>query len=67
MQTDDLILAEDFCTHYNVTISFINSLHQFGLVEVTYVEETSYIQQTELKKLEQLVRLHNDLNINLLR
>lgn len=65
MQTDDLILAEEFCTHYNIELSFISSLQQFGLIEVTSMEETNYIPQTELQKLEQLARLHYDLNINL--
>ncbi|WP_018612026.1 chaperone modulator CbpM [Segetibacter koreensis] len=65
MQTNDLILAEEFCSHYNVGLSFINSLKQFGLIEVTSVEETYYIPQAELKKLEQLARLHYDLDINL--
>jgi len=65
MPTDDLILAEELCSHYNVGISFINSLQQFGLIEITSIEETYYIPQAELKKLEQLARLHYDLNINL--
>lgn len=65
MQTDDLILAKEFCSHYNVGLPFINSLRHFGLIEITLVEETSYIPQGELRKLEQLVRLHYDLDINL--
>lgn len=65
MQTDDLIPAEEFCSHYQVELSFINYLHQFGLIEVTSVEETYYIPQAQLSKLEQLARLHYDLDINL--
>lgn len=64
MQTDDLIQAEEFCSHYNVELSFINSLQQYGLIQITSIEETHYIDQAELKKLEQLARLHFDLNIN---
>lgn len=65
MQNDDLILADEFCAHYKVGLSFINSLQQFGLIQITSIEETYYIPQGELKKLEQLVRLHYDLDINL--
>ncbi len=65
MQTDELILADEFCSYYNAEISFLNSLQQFGLIQITSVEETYYIPHTELKKLEQLTRLHYDLNINL--
>lgn len=65
MLTDDLIPAQEFCTHHQVEISFITSLQQFGLIEMTSVEETPYIPQKELLKLEQIIRLHYDLNINL--
>src|SRR3954454_22020070 len=64
MQQDELIRAEDFCTHYNITLSFINSLREYGLIELTFIEETSYIPQWQLQKLEQLIRLHYDLDIN---
>lgn len=65
MQTNDLIPAEVFCANYQVEISFINYLHQFGLIEITSAEDNSYIPHTELSKLEQLARLHYDLDINL--
>lgn len=65
MQTDDLILAEEICHYYKVELSFITSLQQFGLIEITSSNETYYVPQTQLQKLEQVVRLHNDLNINL--
>ena len=65
MYNDDLILAEDFCNNHKVTFSFIHSLQQIGLVEITSIEQNQYIPQSELKRLEQLIRLHLDLQINL--
>ena len=65
MQNDELILANEFCTRYNIEISFIDALQQFGLIEITSIEQTFYIPQTELQKLEQIIRLHYDLDINL--
>ena len=65
MQNNALILAEEFCTRYKVQLSFINTLQQFGLIEITSIEETFYIPQSELQKLEQFIRLHYDLDINL--
>jgi hypothetical protein len=65
MATDELIPAEEFCNHYKVEISFINSLRDFGLIEVTSIEHSNYITHDQLKKLEQMIRLHYDLNINL--
>lgn len=65
MQNNELIPAEEFCTHYKIQLSFINNLNQFGLIDITSVEERTYIPQTQLQKLEQIVRLHRDLDINL--
>ena len=65
MQTGELILAEEFCSYYKVEYSFIHDLHRFGLIEITSVDAGSYIPQNQLQKLEQIIRLHYDLNINL--
>ena len=65
MQTDDLITANEFCTHYNVEISFIKSLQESGLVEITTVEETGFIPTSQLPQLEKWVRLYYEMNINL--
>jgi hypothetical protein len=65
MQNNELILAEEFCTYYKIQLSFINNLNQFGLIEITSVEEKPYIPQSQLQKLEQIIRLHDDLDINL--
>ena len=61
----DLIAAEEFCQHYNIEYSFINSLQQHGLIEVTTIRETGYLPSAQLPVLEKLIRLHNDLEINL--
>jgi hypothetical protein len=65
MQKDELILAEEFCNYYKVEYSFIDELEKFGLIEMTSVEAQHYIQQSQLLKLEQMIRLYYDLNINL--
>jgi hypothetical protein len=65
MPTADLIAASDFCAYHNIEYSFIRSLGENGLVEVTTIEQTGYIPSKELPTLEKIVRLHNELNINL--
>jgi hypothetical protein len=65
MQTEDLIAANDFCTCHKIEYSFINLLNEHGLITVTTVRENRYIPSSELSKLEQFVRLHTDLDINL--
>jgi hypothetical protein len=65
MENDELIPAEDFCVYNNIEYSFIHSLEDSGLISVTSVEQTTYIQADEIQKLEKFVRLHYDLDINL--
>ncbi|MEO3403721.1 chaperone modulator CbpM [Mucilaginibacter sp. CAU 1740] len=64
MKTAELIAANDFCVYHNIEYTFITSLHEAGLVEVTIINETVFIPQTELQKLERLINLHQlDINI----
>ena len=64
MQTEDIIVLDEFCGHHQVEISFIQSLEEYGLIETTTINETVCVPANELLKLEQVVRLHQELNIN---
>jgi hypothetical protein len=64
MQTEDMIVLEEFCSHHHVEISFIQSLEEYGLIETIIANETVCVPGDELLKLEQIVRLHQELNIN---
>ena len=59
-----LIQAELFCTHYHAEVSFINKLHDSGLIELIVVDNTPFIQEDDLQKLEKIVRVHYNLQIN---
>ena len=65
MQNEDLIAAQVCCTYYNIEHSFINSLQQYGLLHILTIEEERFVHANELQKLEKMVRLHYDLDINL--
>jgi hypothetical protein len=62
---ENLISTDEFCSHYKVEYSFIDSLQQHGLIEVTRIDQHSFIDHDHLKNVERLVRLHYDLDINL--
>jgi hypothetical protein len=62
---ENLIPADEFCTNHNIEISFIHSLQETGLIEITTIEETGYIHADQLQELERIVRLHYELDINL--
>jgi hypothetical protein len=64
MQEENLISANEFCLHHNIEISFIQSLQEYGLVEITTSQEGRFITINQLGEVEKLMRLHYDLNIN---
>ena len=53
------------CTHYNIEVSFITSLTEYGLLEITTIEEAQYIEEEKIRDLEKLIQLHYDLDINM--
>lgn len=65
MNKGDMIPADEFCAYHNIEISFINSLHEAGLIEITTIKETEYISESQLHELEKIVRLYYDLDINI--
>jgi len=64
MQTEYLIAIDEFCDKYNIDISFISSLQQSGLIEITTVEEQWYVDAEQLLQLEKFVQFHYELDIN---
>ena len=64
MKTEALIPIKQFCSHYKIEYAFIESLRDFGLVEIITLEEVSYIPQERMPDLEKMVRLYLDLNLN---
>jgi hypothetical protein len=65
MTNEEMVAAHEFCISHNVEISFLHSLNESGLLEITTVEETVFISKDHLPELEKWVRLHYDMDINL--
>lgn len=65
MAGEKLIPASEFCMYHNIEVSFIQSLEEYGLVELTTVEGAGFIDEDKLEDLEKMVRLYYDLHINL--
>ena len=62
---ENLIATKTICTYHEVEYTFINSLGEAGLLELTVIDETTYIPENNLQKLERMIRMHNDLEINI--
>ena len=65
MLSKNLVPINEFCINHNIEISFISSLQQSGLIEITTIKEISFIDISQLRQLEKIVRFYFDLDINL--
>ena len=64
MSEENLIPANEFCLHNNIEISFIYSLQEYGLIDITTKEEGTFLSSSQLNAVEKLMRLHYELDIN---
>ena len=65
MQTEFLIPIDEFCACYSIEMSFINSLQQVGLIEITTIKESVFIDRAQLQQVEKYIHFYYDLDINL--
>jgi len=65
MKTENLILVRQFCISHEIEVSFVESLHEYGLVEIMVIEKEPYIDSQQLTSLEKLIRLHYELQVNM--
>lgn len=64
MKKSNLIRIEQVCTHCKVDVSFIQSLHELGHIELIVESNDFYIVEDQLKSLESLIYFHTELQIN---
>ncbi len=60
-----LISTQTLCSQYNIEISFVDALNKMGLIEIEIIEQNQFIHQDQISDLEKIIRLHNELNVNL--
>ncbi|MFT3980838.1 MAG: chaperone modulator CbpM [Ferruginibacter sp.] len=65
MNNPEKIKVTEFCTYQHIEISFVRSLQQSGLIELTEDQEELFVDAEQLQQLEKLSRLHYDMDINL--
>lgn len=65
MTNEDLILIDHFCQHHGIEPSFILALQEFDMIEIVVSEEKQYFSAAQLAKIEKIIRLHHELEINL--
>jgi len=65
MKTDNFISIETFCYNYQVEFSFIHTLNEYGLVEITTIDEEEFLPKEKINEVEKMIRLHHELGINM--
>lgn len=65
MNQKKLILVSELCQHYEMEISFFEQVEEYGLVHVERISDEKYIHRKYLNKMEKILRLHRELEVNL--
>ena len=65
METNYLIAVDEFCANHKIEVSFIDSLQQTGLIEITTIKDAGFIDPNQLLQLEKIIRLYFEFDINL--
>lgn len=65
MNHEQLIPISTLCKHYKIETSFFKSLDEQGLIEITTIETSNCIHQDHIQQVEKMIRLHQDLHINI--
>jgi pyridoxine 5'-phosphate synthase PdxJ len=64
MSKQQYLKIETLCIHYEVDTVFIDQLHEAGVITIHLHEESKCIKGKQLKRLEKIIRLHRELNLN---
>lgn len=65
MKKPKLIQLDTLCKHYRVERSFFTRLQEIGLIEIERVKETYYVHPDQIIEVEKIVRIHQDLEVNI--
>jgi len=65
MTEEHFISITTICRQYEIDFTFVDSLKRMGLIQVEIIEEDPCIHADHIGDLEKIIRLHQDLNVNL--
>ena len=64
MSSEELIPAGEFCTFHHVELSFLQNLHDSGLIILTIRNGAFFLDSDQLPAVEKFARWHYELSIN---
>jgi hypothetical protein len=65
MENNRLILIDELCGIYELEFIFFESLRDADLIEIIVIEEKRHIHEDHIAKIEQIIRLHRELDVNI--
>jgi len=58
------IAIEEFCRHHGIEVTVIREFADFGLMQLTVEENREFVSDADVKRLERMLRLFQDLGVN---
>ena len=65
MNKENLIPIHQLCSSYELEMSFFSRLNEFGMIEINTINETHYINEDCLSDIEKMIRLVEELDLNM--
>ncbi len=65
MENEQMISLTSLSRHYNIEVSFIRSLEDYGLIEIVEINNEPCLDKDCLGDVEKMMRMHYDLEINM--
>jgi MerR HTH family regulatory protein len=65
MEEKHFIAVKTVCSQYHIDYSFVTALNEFGLIQLEIIEQNTYLHQNQIGELEKMIRLHNELHLNM--
>jgi len=65
MDTEKYIPVLHLCDLYQLEISFFKELNEEGLIELVSRQNSMYVHEEKLYKVERIIRIHRELNVNI--
>ena len=62
---NNLIAITTLCSHYEIEFSFVDALCQTGLIQFVNVENDQFIHFDQIRDLEIMIHLYQELNLNI--
>lgn len=65
MDGQKFISVVHLCDMYHTEVSFFQELNEIGLIEIVTEEDNLYLHQDALFDVERIIRLHQELHVNI--